>query len=192
MAAKAGGRSKNAAARSRHEWRVWVDDERGDRERDAVRHAAIRGMQPLHPVLPRQERRQRRHPELQQQQGQCTAQQRGVQQIGHQEIKTEPERGRGRELGVAAADPAAGEEAERKRQHDGGGADVPQHIGGLHADRERQQEEPADQDQRDPVRDRHGKQIARCRERHHRREHQQLGNVRDHCSTVLCGIGGKS
>ena len=57
--------------------------------------------------------------ELDQQQRQRAAEERGVEQIVEQMIEAEPQRGRGRELGVAAADPAAREEAEGDDEHDG-------------------------------------------------------------------------
>ena len=76
------------------------------------------------PIPARPAGRQRRHAELEQQQGQRPAEQRGVEEIGQQMIEAEPQRGRRRELGVAAADPAAREEGEGDGQNDAGGADM--------------------------------------------------------------------
>ena len=39
---------------------------------------------------------------------------------------------------------------------------------------------PADQDQRDPVGDRHGEQVAGGRERHHRRKQHQPDRIGNH------------
>ena len=74
--------------------------------------------------------RQRHQAEAQDRERQHAAEQRGVDQIVEQLIEAEPQRGRGRELGVAAADPAAREEDEGDHQHGARGAD-------MHADRRR-------------------------------------------------------
>ena len=45
---------------------------------------------------------------------------------------------------------------------------------------DRQDEEAADQEQRDPVGDRHGEQVARGRECHQRRKQQQPDRIGNH------------
>ena len=59
------------------------------------------------------------------------------------------------ELGVASADPAAGEEDENHGEHRGGGADVRQHGGGAHPGHGGEQRKAADKDERDAVGDRY-------------------------------------
>src|ERR1700687_3619584 len=69
-----------------------VDHQRADRERDAVGNAALLGVQLDEPGLAGELIRQRPLPELQQQQRQGAAEQRGIEQIGHQKAKAETER----------------------------------------------------------------------------------------------------
>ena len=71
---------------------------------------------------------QRPLPELQQQQRQGAAEQRGIEQIVQQMAKAEPQRGGGRYLGVSAADPAHRKAAESHNEHRRARADMRQHI----------------------------------------------------------------
>ncbi len=75
-------------------------------------------------------------------------------------VETEPQRGCGGELGVAAADPAAGEEQEGDRKDRGGRPGMSEHVTWAHPADEGHRNEAADQRQRDPVRDRHGEKVA--------------------------------
>ena len=56
------------ASKCLHPWRVGIDRQRSRRERDAVGDPGILAMQPLHPFMARQHRRQRRQSKLNQQQ----------------------------------------------------------------------------------------------------------------------------
>ena len=74
-------------------------------------------MEPRHPRLVGEGRGQRVLAKLQDEQGEDTAEQRGIQKILVKVRPAEPQSGRSRELGVTAADPAAAKEheADRKR-----------------------------------------------------------------------------
>ena len=79
--------------------------------------------------------------EIDDQQREGSAEQRGIEQVGEELIEAEPQRGRGRELGVAAADPAACEERECDDENDAGGAHVREDIHPAHAAGNRQHRE---------------------------------------------------
>src|ERR1700720_2621152 len=99
-------------------------------------------------------------------------------------IEAEPEcRGR-RELGVAAADDAAGEQTKRRDEYDAAGGQMGKDIRRAHAADHRQRDEAADEDQRHPVGDGQGQEIARGSECHHRWEQRQPDRIGDHDHVV--------
>src|SRR5262252_6675573 len=108
----------------RHPWRVRVDGKRRGGKGNTVGHAGVLAVQPLRPVVPRQPIRQRRHAEPDQAHAQRSAQQGCVEQIGQKMIEAEPECRGCRELGVAAADDAASEQAERRDEHHAAGGQM--------------------------------------------------------------------
>ena len=71
---------------------------------------------------------------------------------------------------IAAADPAPGKKTERDDKNDHGRRHVPKRVGHAHPGHRGHDEKTADQDQRDPVGDRHGEKVARRSERHHCRK----------------------
>src|ERR1700758_3177109 len=92
-----------------HPFRLRIVHQGTDRERDAVGDAALLGMQPAEPGLAGERIGQWPLPELDEQQRERSAEQRGVEQVVHQVRKAEPEPRGGGDLGVPAADPAHGE-----------------------------------------------------------------------------------
>ena len=70
--------------------RLRVDQQRADRQRDAVGNSGLPGMQPHQPGLPGERVGQRPLPELEQQQRQGSAEQGGIDQIAQQMVKAEP------------------------------------------------------------------------------------------------------
>src|ERR1700716_1578460 len=100
------GRSANGEVGEIHRldpFSLGVDRQRADRERDAVGNAALLGLQTAQPGLAGERIRQSQLPKLEQKQLQGAAEQRGIDQIVEEMAKAEPQRGRGRYLGVAAA-----------------------------------------------------------------------------------------
>src|SRR5258707_13832774 len=67
-----------------------IDHQRADRERDAVGDSAVPVVQPEQPGLARKRVGQRPLPELEQQQSEGAAEQRGIQQIVEQMAEAEP------------------------------------------------------------------------------------------------------
>src|SRR5580698_6110197 len=83
-----------------------VNDERSDRERDAVRNAGVLAMQPFRPWLPEKYLRHRQRAELNQPDRQRAAKQRGIDQIVCEMADAQPKYSCRRKLGVSAADPS--------------------------------------------------------------------------------------
>src|SRR5712675_215795 len=134
-------------------FRLRIDRQRADRERYAIGNSAFLGVQLEQPGLARERVGQRPLPELEQQQRQGAAEQRGIDQIVQKMAKAEPQRGRSRYLGVAAADPAKRKAGEGDREHGGAGADMGEDVVESHAAQDREHEEARRQRQRYPVRD---------------------------------------
>src|ERR1700730_11980315 len=105
-----------------HPRRIEVDQEGGTRERNTIGDVAALLVQPLSPELAGEQSRQRDLSDLDQQEGQRTAEHRGINEIVHKVVESEPYGGGRGELGVAAAHPAARKEAERDDEHYGCGA----------------------------------------------------------------------
>ena len=99
-------------------------------------------------------------------------------------IEAEPERRGRRELGVATADDAAGEQAKRRDEYDAAGGQMGKDIRRAHAADHRQRDEAADEDQRHPVGDGQGQEIARGSECHHRWKQRQPDRIGDHDHVV--------
>src|SRR5262249_16930972 len=79
------------------------------------------------------------------------------------------------ELGVTAADPAAGEHDERAGEHQDGSTEVRAEGRHWHAGQAGENEEPGQENEGNTVGDGHGQEVARRRERHHGRKQQQPG-----------------
>src|SRR5215216_1075832 len=104
-------------AGSAHPERVGIDDERGRREGNSVGNACIHAVQSLRPFLSGEEIRQRHEPESDNQIRQRPAEQGGQDEVREQMIETKPKRRCCGELGVAATDPALGEQDEYDGKH---------------------------------------------------------------------------
>src|SRR5260370_25497125 len=98
-------------------FRLRIDRQRADRERDAIGNSAFLGVQLEQPGLARERVGQRPLPELEQQQRQGTAEQRGIDQVAQQMAKAEPKGRRGCNLGIPAADPTHGKAGNSNQQY---------------------------------------------------------------------------
>src|SRR5579864_374713 len=159
---------------------IRINDERANCQRNAVRNAALLGMQLEQPGLTGQRIWQRPLPELKQEQGKGTPEQRSVDEIVQQVTKAEPECGGGGYLGIPASDPSKCKTDKSHRKHGRAGRKVHKDVGYLHPACKRQHEESCRQCQRNAIGNRHGEEVARCRERHQRREEQQTNDVENH------------
>src|ERR1700730_17783634 len=92
-------------------------------------------------------------------------------------IKAAPQGAPPGELCVPAADPALREESKRRNEHDAGCPQVHADIRNSHPPGKSEHKEAAGEDERDPVGDGHGQQIAGCGKRHHRGEQRQPDEV---------------
>src|SRR5262245_49657329 len=101
--------SANAAiapASGRHPACFRINHEGRCGERNAIGHTSPRFMQTKNPGLARKNGRQWKLAELQYRQGQCAAEQRGIDRIIEKMIKAEPQCSRCCKLCIATADPA--------------------------------------------------------------------------------------
>src|SRR3954454_20209433 len=97
-------------------FRLRVDHQGADRERDAVGNSALPVMQPEQPGLAAERVGQGPLSELKQQQRQRPAEQGSIDQIVQHMAEAEPQRDTGRYLGIAATDPAHGKAEKGYRE----------------------------------------------------------------------------
>ena len=98
--------------------------------------------------------------ELQDQERQPAAEDRGIDEIVEQMAETEPKRRRRGKLGIAASDPAAGKQMKAATSTTASRADMVYDGAAAHAGERRKHRKTRNQNDRDAVGDRHREQIA--------------------------------
>lgn len=106
-----------------------IKNEAGAREGDAIRDTGAGLMQASGPLACHENARQRPFSKHDDRDGKQTAENAGGKRVVAEMIEPQPERDRRRELCIAAADPAAREQAEGENEHRRTTGEMPQNLG---------------------------------------------------------------